>query len=99
MWWCCRCAPSLHLLQEQSRAPAFPADRVCEDTLPYLATLVAAIREASPAAVLQFYLTWGRPFGYAADCPTYPQFCDFPSMQVPSRITSSPASVLFSRLP
>ena len=69
-------------LQEQSRAPAFPADKVCEDTLPYLATLVAAIRKANPAAVLQFYLTWGRPFGYAEDCPTYPQFCDFPSMQV-----------------
>ena len=69
-------------MQEQSRAPAFPADKVCEDTLPYLATLVAAIRKANPAAVLQFYLTWGRPFGYAEDCPTYPQFCDFPSMQV-----------------
>ena len=69
------------VLQEQSVRPALPAAEVCELSLPHLATLVSAIRESSPGATLQFYLTWGRPFGSASDCPAYPALCDFSSMQ------------------
>jgi len=69
------------VLQEQSRKPAYPAQTVCEDSIRHLASLVVAIKANNPDTILQFYLTWGRPFGSSEDCPTYPEFCDFPSMQ------------------
>jgi len=69
------------VLQEQSRKPAYPAQTVCEDSIRHLASLVVAIKANNPGTILQFYLTWGRPFGSSEDCPTYPEFCDFPSMQ------------------
>ena len=86
------------VLQEQSRKPAYPAQTVCEDSIRHLASLVVAIKANNPDTILQvsthleddiaiiflsqFYLTWGRPFGSSEDCATYPEFCDFPSMQV-----------------
>ena len=39
-------------------------------------------RESSPAGRLQFYQTWGRPFGLASECPSLPQFCEYSTMQV-----------------
>ena len=39
-------------------------------------------RESSPEGRLQFYQTWGRPFGLASECPNLPQFCEYATMQV-----------------
>ena len=69
------------VLQEQSRRPAYDSSQVCSDSVPYLDFLVEQIRDTSPEAIIQLYLTWGRPFGSADDCETHPQFCDFASMQ------------------
>ena len=94
------------VLQEQSRKPAYPAQTVCDDSIRHLSSLVVAIKANNPETILQvskflhrvtlylvvpqFYLTWGRPFGSSEDCPTYPQFCDFPSMQVSAPYCPAP---------
>jgi len=75
------------VLQEQSTRPAYPEDIICTDTMPYLHQLEEHIRARSPQAHLQFYLTWGRAFGLSSQCSTYPEFCDYSSMQ--DQLTSS----------
>ena len=45
-------------------------------------------RESSPSGRLQFYQTWGRPFGLASECPNLPQFCEYATMQVWLTISS-----------
>jgi len=69
------------ILQEQSQRPAFDEEEVCRDTVPYLDILVKEIKESSPNATIQFYATWGHPYGDADICPDYPQFCSYESMQ------------------
>ena len=41
-----------------------------------------AIRDNNPATLLQFYLTWGRPYGEQQLCQTMQQFCSYETMQV-----------------
>jgi len=69
------------VLQEYSTRPAYNEERVCRDTVTYLDNLVAKIKESSPEGRLQFYQTWGRPFGLASECPNLPQFCEYATMQ------------------
>ena len=38
-------------------------------------------RSNNPTTTIQFYQTWGRPFGLASQCPAHPQFCEYESMQ------------------
>ena len=40
-----------------------------------------AIRKRSPNAEIQFYQTWGRPYGEEESCPTFPANCDYFTMQ------------------
>ena len=49
-----------------------------------------AIRENNPATMLQFYLTWGRPYGEEELCQSMEQFCSYERMQeaLTSRYTS-----------
>jgi len=75
------------VLQEYSTRPAFDEQRVCEDTVEPLNQLVDMIRNNNPNTVLQFYLTWGRPFGSSENCESYPQMCTYESMQ--DRLTQS----------
>ena len=49
--------------------------------------LVTAIRENKPDTMIQFYLTWGRPYGEETLCGGLPQFCTYESMQ--DALTSS----------
>jgi len=69
------------ILQEFSVRPAYDTDRVCRNTVTYLDILADKIRENNPDTIIQFYLTWGRPFGYDKDCPSYPQLCNYHDMQ------------------
>ena len=70
------------ILQEYSTRPAYPEEDVCTQTVPYLDTLVEAIKENNPDTALQFYLTWGRPGGEPALCETMSQFCSYETYQV-----------------
>lgn len=40
-----------------------------------------ACRSNNPATTIQFYQTWGRPFGLASQCPAHHQFCEYERMQ------------------
>ena len=56
------------------------------------------IRENNPATVLQFYLTWGRPYGEQQLCQTMEQFCSYETMQVGSQqLTVTPPTVIYFR--
>merc|ERR1719481_70533 len=69
------------VLQEQSARCAFPESYVCSHTKPYLDVLEGIIRSNNPKTRLQFYLSWGRPHGLDSQCPNYPDFCQFETMQ------------------
>jgi len=71
------------ILQEQSTRPAYPAETVCQESVPYLDILAEEIRNNNPNTMIQFYLTWGRPHGDQEKCndDELSQFCDFESMQ------------------
>jgi len=69
------------ILQEYSLRTAYDEEQVCRDTVAPLDVLVREIKQSSPNATIQFYDTWGRPFGEESLCPDYPQFCTYQSMQ------------------
>jgi len=78
------------ILQEYSTRSAYDEPTVCRQTVPYLDQLVTAIRDNKADTMLQFYLTWGRPYGEQELCQTMTQFCTYESMQdaLTSRYTS-----------
>ena len=43
--------------------------------------LTKGLKSSVTRFFLQFYNTWGRPFGYEEECSDYPQFCTYSSMQ------------------
>ena len=67
------------VLQEFSTRPA--DDKVCSQTEPFLETLVHRIRKNNPDTIIQFYMTWGRPYGKDNLCETMEQFCTYLDMQ------------------
>jgi len=69
------------IMQEYSTRPAYDEDTVCRDTVPYLDQLVNHILTNNPATTIQFYLTWGRPYGEAELCKQEDQFCSYETMQ------------------
>jgi len=75
------------IMQEYSTRPAYDEDTVCKNTVPYLDELVSLILANNPATLIQFYLTWGRPYGHAELCKEQEQFCAYETMQ--AALTSS----------
>jgi len=69
------------IMQEYSTRPAYEESVVCENTVPYLDELVTHILTNNPDTIIQFYLTWGRPFGEADLCKDQDQFCSYETMQ------------------
>jgi len=85
------------ILQEYSTRPAYDEEQVCRDTVAPLDKLVNEIKQSSPNATIQFYNTWGRPFGEETLCPDYPQFCTYQSMQ--DALTTSYSTFACMNLP
>jgi len=75
------------IMQEYSTRPAYDEDTVCRDTVPYLDELVTHILTNNPETIIQFYLTWGRPYGESTLCKEQEQFCSYETMQ--DALTSS----------
>jgi len=67
------------VLQEYSTRPA--DDAICSISEPYLEILVERIRANNPDTIIQFYLTWGRPYGESNLCKTQSQYCTYLDMQ------------------
>jgi hypothetical protein len=69
------------ILQEQSQRPSFSPGQVSTDVYPYAALLDSMIRASDTCAKTVFYMTWGRKFGDAGNCPVYPPICTYAGMQ------------------
>ena len=71
------------ILQDYSTYAAYDAEIVCDQSVPYLDTLVSMIHDNNPDTMIQFYLTWGWPHGAPDLCSQgMQQFCSYETMQV-----------------
>ncbi len=68
------------ILQAQSQEPSFPPTQVETQTFPYAKQLDSLIHLGSTCAKTVFYMTWGRKYGDAQNCPNYPPLCSFEGM-------------------
>lgn len=75
------------VLQAQSQEPSFPPFQVNTETFPYAAQLDSLAHLGSPCSQTVFYMTWGRKYGDAQNCPNYPPLCTFQGMN--NRLRSS----------
>jgi hypothetical protein len=68
------------VLQAQSQEPSFSPAQVAAETYPYATKLDSLIHVTNPCARTLFYMTWGRKYGDASNCPFYPPVCTFAGM-------------------
>jgi hypothetical protein len=69
------------VLQEQSQLPSFDSASVIASTIPYALILDSIIRANNSCTQIIFYMTWGRKYGDASNCPFYPPVCTYSGMQ------------------
>ncbi len=68
------------VLQEQSQLPSFPIGQVQISVYPYARLLDSLITLNNPCAETIFYMTWGREFGDASNCSSWPPVCTYEGM-------------------
>jgi PKD repeat protein len=68
------------VLQAQSQEPSFSPGQVATETYPYATKLDSLIHVTNVCARTMFYMTWGRKYGDASNCPFYPPVCTFAGM-------------------
>lgn len=68
------------VLQEQSQLPSFPLGQVQISVYPYARQLDSLITLNNPCAETVFYMTWGREFGDASNCSSWPPVCTYEGM-------------------
>ena len=65
------------ILQGHSQETSGPEAQICEKSFPFAKNLANLVHEANPKAVIQWYLSWGRPFGDGDRCQDIPEVCSF----------------------
>lgn len=75
------------ILQAQSQEPSFDPSQVETETLPFAIKLDSIIKHNNSCTETVFYETWGRKFGDASNCASYPPICTYLGMQ--DRLESS----------
>lgn len=68
------------VLQEQSQKPSFGHASVSANVYPYAKRLCDTIRMSDSCTQPIFYMTWGRKFGDAGNCPIAPWLCTYDGM-------------------
>lgn len=68
------------VLQEQSQKPSFGPASVAANVYPYAKRLCDTIRQKDSCTQPIFYMTWGRKFGDAGNCPVAPWLCTYAGM-------------------
>ena len=68
------------ILQESSAWPALWDTYVEDNIYPYLQQLKDLIKETNPCAKIILYHTWGYKDGMPNNCATWPNVCDYTSM-------------------
>ncbi len=69
------------VLQAQSQEPSFSPSQVNTQTTPFAIKLDSAIHHNNACSQTVFYETWGRKFGDASNCASYPPVCTYTGMQ------------------
>lgn len=69
------------ILQAQSQEPSFSPAQVEAQTLPYAIKLDSIIQHNNDCTETVFYETWGRKYGDASNCGSYPPICTYLGMQ------------------
>ncbi|MFN5357152.1 MAG: PKD domain-containing protein [Bacteroidota bacterium] len=75
------------VLQEQSQRPSFPQSQVNVEVYPYAQQLDSLIRLNNSCTETVFYMTWGRKYGDASNCATWPPVCTYSGMQEQLRLS------------
>jgi PKD repeat protein len=75
------------VVQAQSQEPSFSPSQVMQQTYPYAKKLDSLIKLNNLCTTTIFYETWGRKFGDASNCGSYPPVCTYTGMQ--NRLRSS----------
>ena len=68
------------VLQEQSQLPSFSPPEVQAQVYPYARILDSLIHVNNACTKTVFYMTWGRKYGDASNCGSYPPVCTFEGM-------------------
>ena len=68
------------VLQEQSQKPSFNPTYVASNVFPYAKQLCDTIRFFDSCTQPVFFMTWGRQFGDAGNCPSAPWLCTYEGM-------------------
>jgi hypothetical protein len=68
------------VLQEQSQLPSFPIGQVQISVYPYARQLDSLISLNNPCAETMYYMTWGRKYGDASNCSSWPPVCTYEGM-------------------
>ena len=69
------------ILQAQSQEPSFSPGQVNSQTTPFARKLDSLIKDNHACTKTVFYETWGRKFGDAGNCASYPPVCTYSGMQ------------------
>ena len=69
------------MIQEYSTRTSEKPNDICRISFPYAEKLSNEVHKYNPDAKIQWYLTWGRPFGDQDRCADIPQVCTFDGMQ------------------
>jgi PKD repeat protein len=69
------------VLQAQSQEPSFPPSQVAASTFPYAALLDSLAKANNPCTEVLYFMTWGRKYGDAQNCASYPVICTYDGMQ------------------
>ena len=65
------------LLIIDSQRTSYTEEWECEHSYPFAKHLSEEVRKYSPNAKIQWYLTWGRPYGDEDRCNDIPQVCTY----------------------
>ena len=65
------------IIQAQSQEPSFPNGQVASQTLPYAHVLDSLVLANDSCTKVVYYMTWGKKYGDAGNCSSYPVICTF----------------------
>ncbi len=68
------------VLQEQSQLPSFDLPQVDTEVFPYAKLLDSLVHKYNSCGRSMFYITWGRKYGDADNCPVWPPVCTYTGM-------------------
>lgn len=68
------------ILQEHSQRTSYDEKDICEISYPFAKLLSHEIHQNNPNAKIQWYQTWGRPYGDEDRCKDIPKVCTYEGM-------------------